>query len=116
MESFVPFDGFFSATSDIKFPLSGNFQSMSRCQERNESCRKDIPATSKGNCTTSFAERYQSGLPSWLEMAAFSFDKGLDVKVCNIIFLNIYISSQIDKIASRLGWLGGEKQPLELYP
>lgn len=89
MESFVPFGGFFSAASDVKFPLSGSFQSMSNFNERNESCRKEVSATSKGDSTASVAEQYQSGLPSWLEMGALSNDKELDVKVCNIIFLNI---------------------------
>ncbi|KAL5540551.1 hypothetical protein UlMin_045244, partial [Ulmus minor] len=80
MESFVPFGGFFSAPSDLKLPLSSSLQCLPRSPQCGENCEQEEVDVSKGSCTSSVAERCQSSLPSWLQMAAVSANKGLDAK------------------------------------
>lgn len=82
MESFVPFGGFFSTPSDLKVPLSSSYQCMPRCHQCNEHCEEEVIAVSKGGFTASVADRYQSSLPSWLQMTELGTNKGLDTKVC----------------------------------
>ncbi|PON86595.1 Butenolide signaling repressing protein-like [Trema orientale] len=79
MESFVPFGGFFSAPSDVKFPLSSSFQCPSRSLQCSDNSEHDVSDVSKGGLTSSVAEQCQSSLPSWLQMAALNA-KGPDVK------------------------------------
>lgn len=82
MESFVPFGGFFSAPSDVKFPLSSSFQCLSRSLQCSENSEQEVSDVSKGGFTSSVADQCQSTLPSWLQMAALNAKKGLDAKVC----------------------------------
>lgn len=90
MESFVPFGGFFSAPSDLKFPLSGSFQCLpSRSLHGGDNCEQEVSDVSKGGFASSVTEQCQSSLPSWLQTAALGANKGeLDVKVC-ITFKNL---------------------------
>ncbi|XP_024024683.1 protein SMAX1-LIKE 7 isoform X2 [Morus notabilis] len=90
MESFVPFGGFFSAPSDLKFPLSGTFQCPPRSLQCSDNCEQDqVSDVSKGGFTSSVTEQCQSSLPSWLQMAALSANKGgLDVKTKDGDLLN----------------------------
>lgn len=82
MESFVPFGGFFSAPSDLKFPLSGSFQCLpSRSLHGGDNCEQEVSDVSKGGFASSVTEQCQSSLPSWLQTAALGANKGeLDVK------------------------------------
>lgn len=80
MESFVPFGGFFSTSSDLKTPLCSLYQSVSRCQQCNDKCEQEIIASSKGGFTASIADQCQSVLPSWLQMAEPDSNKGLHPK------------------------------------
>lgn len=79
MESFVPFGGFFSTSSDLKNPSL--YQSVSRCQQCNDKCEQEIIASTKGGFTASIADQCQSVLPSWLQMAEPDLNKGLHPKV-----------------------------------
>lgn len=82
MESFVPFGGLFSAPPDLKLPVSGPLQCLPCSHQCNEKCEQEVFAASKEGFTTSSAEQYPSGLPSWLQMAALSRNKELEGKVC----------------------------------
>ena len=82
MESFVPFGGFFSAPSDLKFPLGGPFQCPSRSIQCGDNCEQDASDVSKAGFASSVADQCQSSLPTWLQMAAPGANKALDVKVC----------------------------------
>ncbi|XP_057488842.1 protein SMAX1-LIKE 6-like [Actinidia eriantha] len=81
MESFVPFGGFFSTSSDLKSPLGVSNQCLSRCHLCNDKCEQEISSIAKGEVTTSVAEQYRSSLPSWLQMTELSTYGGLDVEV-----------------------------------
>lgn len=98
MESFVPFGGFFSAPSDLKFPLSNTFQCPPRSLQRSDNCEQDqVSDVSKGGFTSSVTEQCQSSLPSWLQMAALSANKGgLDVKVC--LTFKVYLISLVSPL------------------
>ncbi|KAF5959667.1 hypothetical protein HYC85_000876 [Camellia sinensis] len=78
MESFVPFGGFFSTSADLKSPLGGSYQCLSRCHLCNEKCEQEVSAVAKGGFTASVAEQNQSSLPSWLQMTELSTNRGLD--------------------------------------
>ncbi|XP_028086465.1 protein SMAX1-LIKE 8-like isoform X1 [Camellia sinensis] len=81
MESFVPFGGFFSTSADLKSPLGGSYQCLSRCHLCNEKCEQEVSAVAKGGFTASVAEQNQSSLPSWLQMTELSTNRGLDFEV-----------------------------------
>ncbi|KAL2549721.1 Double Clp-N motif-containing P-loop nucleoside triphosphate hydrolase superfamily protein [Forsythia ovata] len=69
MESFVPLGGFFSTPSDMKSPLSSSYLNVVRCHLCNEKCEQEITALSNGGFTDLSAEKNQSSLPSWMQMA-----------------------------------------------
>ncbi|GFY84485.1 double Clp-N motif-containing P-loop nucleoside triphosphate hydrolases superfamily protein [Actinidia rufa] len=81
MESFVPFGGFFSTSSDLKSPLGVSNQCLSRCHLCNDKCEQEISSIAKGEFTPSVAEQYRSSLPSWLQMTELGTCGGLDVEV-----------------------------------
>lgn len=82
MESFVPFGGFFSTSSDINSPvMSMSYQYGTPCHLYDDKCEQDNVAARKAGCAASVADRYQNSLPSWLQMTELGI-KGTDVKVC----------------------------------
>ncbi|GAB4859938.1 hypothetical protein Ancab_011417 [Ancistrocladus abbreviatus] len=66
MASFVPFGGFFSASSGFKSPLSIMSQPFTRCSMCNEKYEHEISATLNGGSSISIADQCSSSLPSWL--------------------------------------------------
>ncbi|KAK3407854.1 hypothetical protein EUGRSUZ_J00203 [Eucalyptus grandis] len=79
MESFVPFGGFFSTSSDSNSPvMSMSYQCVTSCHLYDDKCEQDNVAARKAGCA-SVADRYQNSLPSWLQMAELGI-KGTDVK------------------------------------
>ncbi|KAM6598801.1 hypothetical protein CsatA_018410 [Cannabis sativa] len=80
METFVPLGGFFSAPSDVKFPLSSSFQCLSRSLQHSDNSEHEVSNVSKPGITSSVADQCPSSLPSWLQMAALNSKKELDVK------------------------------------
>ncbi|KAI6670150.1 hypothetical protein NL676_005035 [Syzygium grande] len=80
MESFVPFGGFFSTSSDINSPvMSMSYQYGTPCHLYDDKCEQDNVAARKAGCAASVADRYQNSLPSWLQMTELGI-KGTDVK------------------------------------
>ncbi|KAF8009704.1 hypothetical protein BT93_J0633 [Corymbia citriodora subsp. variegata] len=81
MESFVPFGGFFSTSSDSNSPvMSMSYQCVTSCHHLyDDKCEQDNVAARKAVCSASVADRYQNSLPSWLQMAELGI-KGTDVK------------------------------------
>ncbi|KAF9593897.1 hypothetical protein IFM89_025933 [Coptis chinensis] len=79
MDSFVPFGGFFSTTSDLKGTLASTCQPISRCHLCNEKCEQEVSSFLNGGCTPSVADQYHGSLPSWLQKAELNGNKGLDV-------------------------------------
>ncbi|XAR65946.1 hypothetical protein NMG60_11011964 [Bertholletia excelsa] len=79
MESFVPFGGFFSTSSDLKIPFSGSFQGLSCCHLCSEKCEHEVSAMGKGGFVASLAEQYQASLPSWLQIRELGINKGLGI-------------------------------------
>ncbi|XWS28683.1 hypothetical protein CRYUN_Cryun25bG0092300 [Craigia yunnanensis] len=79
MGSFVPFGGFFPATSDLRSPLSVRNQSIPRCNLCNEKYEQEVAAILKVGSTVSVADQYSENLPSWLRMAAVDMSKEEDV-------------------------------------
>lgn len=88
MESFVPFAGLFSGSTDLKIPVSGSRQCLPCSHQCNEKCEQEVFAASREGFSTSSAEQLPSGLPSWLQIAALNPNKDLEGKVC--ITLNLY--------------------------
>ncbi|GKV28283.1 hypothetical protein SLEP1_g37361 [Rubroshorea leprosula] len=80
MGSFVPFGGFFSMPPEINGSLSNPYQCTIQCHSFDEKCEQDVLSISKGRSSFPVADRYQSSLPSWLQMTELSTSKGLDVK------------------------------------
>ncbi|XP_062092491.1 protein SMAX1-LIKE 7 [Humulus lupulus] len=80
METFVPLGGFFSAPTDVKFPLSSSFQCLSRSLPHSDNSEHEVSNVSKVAITSSVADQCPSRLPSWLQMAALNAKKELDVK------------------------------------
>ncbi|KAJ9160340.1 hypothetical protein P3X46_025751 [Hevea brasiliensis] len=95
MESFVPFGGFFSTSSELESSLSSSYPCMSRCHMCNEKCEQEVLAVSKGGFVASVADQYQSNLSSWLKMAELDTNKGLDGKV--FLLLNMSSISGISR-------------------
>ncbi|KAL6980717.1 hypothetical protein U1Q18_022354 [Sarracenia purpurea var. burkii] len=81
MESFVPFGGFFSTSSDCPSPLGVSYQCLSRCHLCNEKCEQEVSAIARKGFTDSVEEQYHSSLPSWLQMTKLGTNRGLDVEV-----------------------------------
>lgn len=77
MESFVPFGGCFSSSSNLKSPISSKCQSMSRCHLCDEKYEQDVAAVMKGS-SVSFADPKEESSPSWVHMADLVSTKGLD--------------------------------------
>ncbi|XP_050209823.1 protein SMAX1-LIKE 8 [Mercurialis annua] len=77
MESFVPFGGFFSTSTESNSSLS---QCIPRCHLCNEKCEQEVVAVANGGFVASVADHYQSNLPSWLQMTEIGTNKGIDVK------------------------------------
>eukprot|EP00268_Persea_americana_P031860 TRINITY_DN3112_c1_g1_i1.p1 TRINITY_DN3112_c1_g1~~TRINITY_DN3112_c1_g1_i1.p1 ORF type:complete len:1137 (+),score=227.46 TRINITY_DN3112_c1_g1_i1:305-3715(+) len=77
MESFVPFGGFFSSASDLKSPLTGKCQSISRCHSCDEKYEQELEEILKG-CSVPVPDPSDASLPSWLCKADFISTKGLD--------------------------------------
>ncbi|KAF2317425.1 hypothetical protein GH714_022220 [Hevea brasiliensis] len=78
MGSFVPFGGFFSTPSDLKYPLCNVAQSITQCHLCTAKYEQEVTAMLKGS-TVSIADQYSENLPSWLQMAQLDTGKGLDV-------------------------------------
>ncbi|XP_057955145.1 protein SMAX1-LIKE 6 [Malania oleifera] len=78
MGSFVPFGGFFSASSDFKNPLSSGIQSESRCHLCNEKYEQEAYAILKGGSGISVSDQCSATIPSWLQMFEQSTTKGAD--------------------------------------
>ncbi|KAF2319098.1 hypothetical protein GH714_013269 [Hevea brasiliensis] len=89
MESFVPFGGFFSTSSELESSLSSSYPCMSRCHMCNEKCEQEVLAVSKGGFVASVADQYQSNLSSWLKMAELDTNKGLDGKTRDGVVLSV---------------------------
>ncbi|KAI4370535.1 hypothetical protein MLD38_018881 [Melastoma candidum] len=69
MESFVPFGGFFSTSSELIIPVSGNpYQCVSPQDILNKKTQETVSMT-REDTTASVADQYQCSLPSWLRMA-----------------------------------------------
>lgn len=82
MESFVPFGGFFSSASDLKSPLTGKCQSISRCHSCDEKYEQELEEILKG-CSVPVPDPSDASLPSWLCKADFMSTNELDAaKVC----------------------------------
>ncbi|XP_043713317.1 protein SMAX1-LIKE 6-like [Telopea speciosissima] len=78
-ESFVPFDGFFSAPSDPKGPLSSTSESVSRCHICNEKYEQELSTILTGGCTVSVGDQCQSSLPAWPHAAELNLNCRLDI-------------------------------------
>ncbi|KAJ9145954.1 hypothetical protein P3X46_028279 [Hevea brasiliensis] len=78
MGSFVPFGGFFSTPSDLKYPLRNVNQSITRCHLCTAKYEQEVAALLKMGSTVSVADQYSENLPSWLQMAQLDKGKGLD--------------------------------------
>lgn len=82
--SFVPFGGFFPASSNFKNPFSSTNQFFSRCHSCNEKCELEVASILKVGSTISVADQYSEHLPPWLSTAELDTGKGVDSpKVCN---------------------------------
>lgn len=109
MESFVPFAGFFSSSTDYSgHVLSGSpYQYLTQCNiciDKNGE-RETIPMPKTG-FTTSIADEYHCSLPSWLQMLASN------VKVnMSIFFFRVSGTSSwvVKDLFFNLFWLGTMK-------
>lgn len=92
MGSFIPFGGFFSIPSDLKYPLPNINQSITRCPLCTAKYEQEVAALLKMGSTISVADQYSDNLPSWLQMAQLDTGKGLDAaKVCySYIVVKLY--------------------------
>ncbi|KAJ4841224.1 hypothetical protein Tsubulata_035928 [Turnera subulata] len=116
MESFVPFGGFFSTTSDFIGPLSSSSQSMPRCHLCNEKCEQEVHAVLNGGLTSSVTDQYQSSLPSYLQMGELGANKGLDVKTGDGVVLNTKVAGVQKKWDSICQRLHHSRAPGSIHP
>lgn len=79
MESFIPFGGLFSTSSDFKGPISSPYQGFPRCHQDKGKCEREVADFSNGGFTASMADQYQSCLPMWLQMAEFGTNSKIDL-------------------------------------
>ncbi|XP_074339287.1 protein SMAX1-LIKE 8-like [Apium graveolens] len=104
-ESFVPLGGFFPTPSDVKFPLSGSSNCVSRCHLCNKKCEEEVAALSDGGYTASQAYQFPSSLPSWLERPELNITRASDEKANNNMVLSAKVfrlQKKWDNICQRL--------------
>ncbi|KAL1804972.1 hypothetical protein ACET3Z_028040 [Daucus carota] len=104
-ESFVPLGGFFPTPPDVKFPLSGSANCVSRCHLCNEKCEQEVTALSDGGYTASVAYQFPSSLPSWLERPELNSTRASDDKANDSMVLSAKVArlqKKWDNICQRL--------------
>lgn len=104
-ESFVPLGGFFPTPSDVKFPLSGSTNRVSRCHLCNEKCEQEVAVLSDGRYTASVAYQFPSSLPSWLERPELNTTRASDDKANDSMVLSakvVRLQKKWDNICQRL--------------
>lgn len=102
-ESFVPLGGFFPTPSDVKFPLSGSSNCVSRCHLCNKKCEEEVTALSDGGYTASLAYQFPSSLPPWLERPELNTTKASDDKVRYIV--NLYFTCDLVCLSDNLRFM-----------
>lgn len=105
MESFIPFGGLFSTSSDFKGPISSPYQGFPRCHQDKGKCEREVADFSNGGFTASMADQYQSCLPMWLQMAEFGTNSKIDLaKVFLLASDYFYVSLFILNFTPRFVW------------
>ncbi|KAI4385652.1 hypothetical protein MLD38_003648 [Melastoma candidum] len=77
MESFVPFAGFFSTSSEFSVPVLGNScQDISPHDIHNEKGKQEAARSTEGSTVASVADHYQCSLPLWLRIPELGVKDG----------------------------------------
>ncbi|XP_030506040.2 protein SMAX1-LIKE 6 [Cannabis sativa] len=82
MGSFVPFGGFFAASSELKNPVSSTNQCFTRCSACTEKYEQEVSSILKTGSNLSVAGQLSESLPS-LQMAEVDARKGVDATKTN---------------------------------